>query len=265
MVNDINVSLHVTGDARQSRVSIDHFSAVLDRLEHGRRPGDFQPGQLIAQGTVGIDMRDLLAPNSWQWNIYGRVDGMPLPQEIFQVPRASGFVRLSSVNGAPVLNGVVMADNVKIKPPKLTAPLDTSWGPFPFNPRLSIVLQIGSGVKLAKGIVRLPLQATPLPWPSLTPAMAINPQEAVYSENADMLHPGAPAELPGTWGVITGSLENPQVYARFEVNKKKLAFPFSLIGSARNARGHITYSMTDGPHVTMGIPNAPAAKVVGGI
>ncbi|HEY3379744.1 MAG TPA: hypothetical protein VGL77_19895, partial [Armatimonadota bacterium] len=267
-VNGIVLDLQAATDSQgQTRVTLANLAASFDRRAQGQRVAGFQPGAINAEGTITIAPRQLLQPNQWQWDIYGQAADLPLAQQDFLVPRVSGYVHVGSGQNVPAITGVIFADDAKITAPELSTPVASQWGPLDFNPTLSLVLQAGEHLKLAKGIVRLPLQATPLPWPEPiatspgAPMPDVPHTAAVFAYNATMLNPGTAAELPGSWGVLTGTLENPLLYARFEVNKHKLAFPFSIIGSARNARGHVTYNMADGPQITMGIPDFPVSKV----
>lgn len=71
-------------------------------------------------------------------------------------------------------------------------------------------------MKLAKSIVRLPLKPTPLPWPgnvgqtgTETAFSGIDQTAAAYNYNASMLNPNSAAELTGSRGIISGSLQVP--------------------------------------------------------
>ena len=270
-IDNIDLQVSVNSDGPQSQVSIDHLSAVLDRFDRNGQPvKNFQPGWIAANGTIGIGIDQLLSPDHWQWDVYGKAVRLPLPVDLCLVPNISGFLHIATEDGAPVINGVMLTSDVKIQAPKTTPTTANGmahWSGFAFNPKLSIVVQVGDRVKIAKSIVRLPLKPTPLPWPDglqvtpgTQPSLDIDRSAPAFADNADMLHSGTSAELTGSWGTVTGTLNNPQVYARFEVNKNKLAFPFNLFGSIRNARGHVTYSMATGPQITMGIPNFPTPQ-----
>lgn len=263
-INNINLRLRLADNNGQNTVTVDRLSATMDRFEGDKRADGFKPGWITAQGSAVIKPGDLMMPDKWNWNMYAEVIRFPLSPDLFMVPNISGYLHLQNKAGSPTLTGVMLAEQVKIKEPKMPTSTASSWGPFNFNPRLSVVLQIGEGVKMAKSILRLPLRPTPLPWPQLTvpttdsqPSLQINRNDPAFNYNASMLNPGTSAELSGTWGVVTGSLDNPQLYARFEVDKKKVGFPFNLFSSITKARGHITYSMADGPSITMGIPDFP--------
>ncbi|MHB9132440.1 MAG: DUF748 domain-containing protein [Armatimonadota bacterium] len=263
-LDNLNLRLRATSDGATSHVRVEQLTATLNRLESDRLVRDFKPGWAAAEGTIDINTRDLFSPDRWQWDLYGKVLRLPLSAKVVLVPQVSGYLRLHTENGQPVLNGVAYAEGVTVKQPAMTTGGKMNWGPFSFNPKLSVVLQIGDGVKLAKSLFRIPLRSTPLPplqlpqiIPGVQPSLDIQPGQREYEYNAAMLNPDSPAELPGTWGVIVGSLNDPHLYARFEVNKDKLSFPLSLFSSIRHARGHVTYSKAAGPQLVMGIPDFP--------
>jgi hypothetical protein len=243
---DLDLRVRLAGN----RVTLEALSATLDRA--GSRPSDFQPGRVQAGGSVTIPDGALTTPARWTWDVQSRLDRAPLDPALTLVPRISGYARITG-EGEPTITGVLFADHVKLRKPKVTAPPPAGdAGPGPaFNPRLSLVLQAGEGVRIAQGIFSVPLKPTPLPWPTADAGMAYN---------ATMLNPGDRTERPGTWGVVTGSLYNPQVYGRFEVDGKKVAFPLSLFSGVRRARGHVTYSMATGAKVVMGIPDLPVQE-----
>lgn len=265
-INNIDLRVQVADEGSGSRVRIEKMSALLDRTDkNGKRVAGFNPGLVAAEGTVTIGREDLLTPDNWDWDVYARAARIPLSSKLFLVPNISGFLRVTSESGAPVINGVLATANSKIKEPKLDPKSPPHWGPFSFNPKLSIVLQVGERVTISKSIVRLPLRMTPLPWvlaaepAGVQPSLDIDRGNPAYGYSAAMLNPGTSAELPGSWGAVMGSFENPQIYARFEVDKKRLSFPFNLIGSISKARGHVTFSLAEGPRITMGIPDFPQA------
>lgn len=264
-LDNLDLRLAISGNRQRSTVKVERFMATLDRWQGGARDKEFTPGWLAAEGAVTIPSDGLLTPDAWQWDVYSKLVRLPLSPALFMVPHVSGFAHLVTENGQPTLQGVLLVEDAKIREPKMTNTDTVSWGPFTFNPRLSLVLQVGERVKMAKSIFRIPLRSTPLPrpgvpsvLPGVNPNLQIAREAREYAYNASMLNPGTAAELPGTWGVVTGSLQDPRLYVRFEVDKKKLSFPLNLIGSVRRARGHVTFNLADGPQIVMGIPDFPA-------
>jgi len=254
---DLFATLSDNGNG-QSTVTLNRFNAQI--------AGRQSAGSFTSAGTIAIPNGALASPMQWHWDVYGRLMHLPLAPEVFMVSQASGLFHLNSDQAGPVITGVVYVDNAKIKEPDGPMNTPAGWGALAFNPRLSMVLQVGSGLKVSKGMFSVPLQSTPLPpvvlsdmtAPDTTPRLDTRQQAAGYDWNADMLNPGTSAEAPGTWGAVTGTLSDPHLYARFEVNKGKLSFPLNLFGSVRNARGHITYTLGEGAQVTMGTDNMPA-------
>jgi hypothetical protein len=259
-LRDMHVDLRFTGDRAGMTLTIDRLSATLDRARHAR---GFQPGWVTAAGTVRIPAAALLDPQAWTWDVYANLIRIPLSAQTFLVPNASAYLHLGSADGAPTLTGVTLVSGISLKQPKLDASALAQWGPFPLNPRLSLVVQVGQYVRLIKGIIHLPLQPTPLDppvMPTLTagaPSLDIDRDLPAYDYSAAMLHPETASEMTGTWGTVTGTLDNPKLYARFEVEKKRLRFPMSLFGAVRHAKGHVTYTRADGPKLVMGIPDFP--------
>ncbi|HEY3416982.1 MAG TPA: hypothetical protein VGM23_08880, partial [Armatimonadota bacterium] len=262
-VHDLNLRATLTGNGKQSQLTIAQGTATLDRLVDGKRPKAFQPGWVSTSGSVTIPAADLRDPNRWQWDVYAQITRLPLAPPLSLVPQVSGYLHLGEDSGQPLLTGVMLVDHTKVYIPTLLGSTKMSWGPFAFNPHFSIVLQVGEQVKLAKSIIRLPLRPTPLPVPPVSTATqpgAIQQNLPAFNDSAAMLSPDTSGEASGTWGVLTGSLNDPRLYMRFEVAKEKLTFPLSLIGSVRHARGHVTFSFTDGVHLAMGIPDFPEAQ-----
>jgi len=259
-LRDLALRLNLSGDT----LTIANFQATLDRQEGGKRPRSFAPGWVTAQGTVQLptDAVQLTSPNEWRWNVYADVVRVPLPVSLTAIPNASGFLHLESENGVPVLHGVLLAEHVKVKEPKVSTSRP-GLAAISFNPRLSLLLQVGEGVKVSRGLFTVSLRPTPLPRPSLPvvagntpPSLVIQPDQPVFAEDATQTHPGA-SEMPGTWGTLTGSLADPHFYARFEVGK--VGFPLNLFSSIRNTKGRITYSQASGVQLVMGIHDpAPA-------
>lgn len=268
-VGDIDARLRLDSNGKTSLLTVDRLSATLDRVDGSTRVRGFQPGWLSTEGTVRIARREWHTPDRWQWDLNARLIHLPLDAQLFLVPHVSGYLHLTGTPGAPELRGVAYAEHVTVKQPKSMTPGTSQWGPFALDPRLSVVLQVGDGVKLAKSLFRIPLRPSPLPRPDLPhivpgvlPSLTIDPAQPEYRYNAAMLHPGTAAELPGTWGVITGHVSDPQLYARFEVDKGRLGFPLNLFGSIRRARGHVTYTRASGPRIVMGIPDFPRPTAV---
>ncbi len=250
-LNDLDLRVRLANTGTASRVTLDALSATLDRVGQGR-PDDFQPGQVQASGDVTIPDGTLTAPNRWTWDVTAHVDNAPLDQALCLAPTISGYAKISG-DGTPTITGVLFAENVKLHKPKATTPPTASGGTGTtpaFDPHLSLVLQAGQGVRIAQGMFTVPLTPTPLPWPTVHADVA-----PAYTAN--MLNPGVQGELAGTWGVVTGTLHNPQVYGRFEVDGKRLSFPLSLFAGVRHARGHVTYSQAAGAKIVMGIPDLP--------
>ena len=252
-LRNLDLRASITGDPRQSKVTLERLSATVAQSRKGG-----QSGYLIAGGSVGIASVYVLQPQHWQWDVNVNVSNVPLPASLVLAPKATAALHLVSEGSTPVLKGVVVLDHVKLKQPKMTAGGGT-WGPFIFDPRLSIAVHVGGGVKISKSIFSVPLQSTPLPLPEIVvaPGAMAPPGVSLDAYDAMFSRAGTANELTGTWGAITGTLNDPQVYARFEVDKHHLAFPLSLIGSVRHARGHVTYTRADGPRIVMGIPDFP--------
>jgi|GEM_PF-2260903 len=253
-LQNIDLRASIAGDPRRSIVTIERLTADIGRKKD-------PPGSLDAAGTVSIAGENLLMPQHWQWDLYAAVDKLPLPAELMVAPKASGALHLVSKGATPVLEGVMLLEHIKLKEPKMVAG-DGGWGPFSFDPRLSIAVQVGDGVKMSKSIFSVPLRRTPLAYPglSLQPDGMPLPVLAMISYDEMIRNAGTADEMTGTWGTITGTLNEPQVYARFEVNKGKLSFPLNLIGSVRHARGHVTYTRAGGPQIVMGIPDFPTKE-----
>ena len=257
-LQDLALRLDLAGNT----LTVTHFNATLDRREQGTRPRNFAPGWVAAQGTVRIplDKSGVSSPNDWRWNLYAEFARAPLPQSLMAVPHASGLLHLESEHGVPVLHGVLLAEQVKVKEPHFSTH-GLASPTAGFNPRFSLVLQVGDGVKVSRGLFTVALRPTPLPWPALPvvtgntpPTLTVQPDQPAYAEDAAQFTPGA-GETPGTWGVLTGSLADPHFYARFEVGK--VGFPLNLFSSIRNAKGRITFNQADGVHFVMGIHDAP--------
>ena len=264
-LQDLAVRLEFAGNAQQQRVTVAQCSATLDRLNGGTRARNFTPGWVATQGTVTIPAGTLDAPDAWGWNLYANVVRLPLPASLVAVPRASGFLHLTSADGAPVIEGTLLAEHVKVKEPKVTAGTG-SWTAERFDPRFSVLLQVGDGVKISRGLFTVTLRPTPLPRPPLPavagdtpPDLTVHPGQPAFADLAAAQHPGA-GEMTGTWGTLTGTLSDPRLYARFEVDSGKLSFPLNLFSSVRNARGRVTYSRADGPNIAMGIHDPAAAS-----
>jgi hypothetical protein len=123
-----------------------------------------------------------------------------------------------------------------------------------------VLIQVGQYVKLSSGMFRIPLRPTPLELPAVPngPGLTIDRALPAYVATARQTRAETAGEMTGTWGAITGSVNEPAIYARFEVEKARLSFPLNLFGAIRHARGHVTYSRADGPRIVMGIPEFPA-------
>jgi len=253
-LRNIDLRASIAGDPRRSVVTIERLTAGIGRKKD-------PPGSLDAAGSVGITGENLLAPQHWQWDMYAAVDKLPLPAELMVAPKATGALHLVSEGGTPTLEGVMLLEHVKLKEPKMAAG-GGGWGPFAFDPRLSVAVQVGDGVKLSKSIFSVPLRRTPLAYPGLTLQSGETPLPVLSMISYDDMirNAGTASEMTGTWGTITGTLSDPQVYARFEVDKGRLSFPLNLIGSVRHARGHVTYTRAGGPQIVMGIPDFPVEE-----
>ncbi len=261
--DDIEMRLSASGDRRGVSLDIEHLSMRLDRV--GAKA--FQPGWLSSEGTVHIPASVLRDPQRWQWDVYAKLMRVPLSTETFLVPQATGYLRLGSAADGLELTGILLIDNTKLKKPSLTANAMSAWGPFPLNPHLRVVVQVGDAVKLKSGIFSVPLRPTPLAQlpattiiPGVQPSLAIDRDAPEYRTSAAMMNVGTANEMTGTWGVIIGTLNDPAIYARFEVEKSKVGFPLKLFSAVRNARGHITFSRAGGPRIVMGIPEFPIAS-----
>ena len=96
------------------------------------------------------------------------------------------------------------SNHAKIKQPNLPAVcLTPGCRPPAFNPRVSLVLQVGDGVKLSKGFFAIPLQKTPLPPaavaatpPGALPAGTLPHNANGYQWDAALLHPTAVPNCP---------------------------------------------------------------------
>jgi hypothetical protein len=263
-LGDIDIRLRVAREGTAQRLTVARGSATLDRREGDRRPSSFKPGWLATEGSVLVPRDAWSDLDRWQWDLHAKIIRLPLQPKLFLVPQLSGFLRLHHDGQGPVLQGVLLAEHAKIKEPKLEPGQAWNWDFGGLNPRLSVVLQVGENVRLAKSILRFPLRNTPLPRPEVPavipgvlPSLEIDPDDRVYDYNAEMLAIGVAGEMSGTWGAITGTLEDPRLYARFEVDKSRLKFPLNLISSIRKARGHVTYTKAEGPRIIMGIPEFP--------
>ncbi|MHB9026664.1 MAG: hypothetical protein ACYC7E_21235 [Armatimonadota bacterium] len=264
LVSDIDLRASLSGDGKHSRLTITQGAATFDRLVKGKRPKDFQPGWVATSGSVTIPAAGLRDLNRWQWDVYAQLNRLPLAPPLSLVPHITGYLHLGDDAGHPLLTGVMYVAHSKVYVPTILGNPKITWGPFAFNPRLSVVLQVGPKVKLAKSIIRIPLRETPLSAPPISTATeptAIQQDHNAFDYNAAMLAPGTQDESSGSWGVLTGSMNDPRLYMRFEVAKERLPFPLSLIGSVRRARGHVTFSLADGIHLAMGIPEFPEERV----
>ncbi len=257
-LEELKLRAAISGDLARSQLKLTAFSARLDRLVNGKRPRGFQPGWLSATGTVGIPTRELAQPQRWQWDLVADLNRLPLDPALFLVPRASGYLHLVSARHAPRLEGVLLVENARLKEPKMRGGA-ARWPSFLINPTLSLVIQVGTQVKMSKGMFSVPLRPTPLPKLTVAEGPTTPVADgAAYRYHSEMLHPGTNEETTGTWGVVTGLLNDPRLYARFEVDKGRLSFPLNLIGSVRRAKGRVTYSLADGPRIVMGLPDFPS-------
>ncbi len=259
-IDDIDVRLSATGDRRGVTVQVEQIAATLTRRDGGKPAKDFLPGWIVAEGDVRIPGTAWGNPRRWEWDIYATAARLPLDASLFMVPQASGYLHLGSAADGPVLNGVLMVSGTKIRKPKMAAGTVPHWGPYPFNPRLDVLIQVGQYVKLSSGMFRIPLRPTPLELPAVPngPGLTIDRALPAYVATARQTRAETAGEMTGTWGAITGSVNEPAIYARFEVEKARLSFPLNLFGAIRHARGHVTYSRADGPRIVMGIPEFPA-------
>jgi len=254
-LQNLDLRAAVTGNLQQSTITLEHLSAIVAQSRKGG-----QAGYLVAGGSVGIANNNLLHPQRWQWNVKANISDVPVSAKLVVVPKATGALQLVSEGSTPVLKGVIVLDHVKLKQPNLGSGAST-WGPFAFNPRIQVAVQVGGGVKMSQSIFSVPLQQTPLPFPDLgmTPETTIPPAVSLDAYAPLFSQAGAANEVTGTWATISGTLSDPQLYARFEVDKHELSFPLNLIGSVRHAKGHVTYTKADGPKIVMGIPTFPTA------
>jgi hypothetical protein len=234
-----DLRLRVSGDARRTHVALERLTGAFGWSTGGRGTGS-----VTADGTVDIPREALLRPMLWRWDLAGQVVDLPLPRRLAIVPRVSGVLRLAG-EGRPRLTGVLAGQDMKIAMPAATSATAPAWGPFDFDPELSLVLEAGPGVRVAKSILRIPLRPTPLALPPMV-AGPLDRSHPAFATTADLLRAGHPDELSGTWGLVTGSLDAPRVYARYEVDKGRLKFPLNLIGAIRNKHGHVTYDLQDG-------------------
>jgi len=243
----------ITGGPRQTTFTLDRLSATVAQSRKGGAEG-----YLIAGGSVGIANENLLNPQRWQWNVKANISDVPVPASLVVVPKATGVLQLVSEGKTPVLKGVVVLDRVKLKQPKMGDGGGT-WGPFAFNPRMEVAVHVGNAVKMSQSIFSVPLLPTPLPFPDLavTSETTILPYVPLDAYAPLFSRAATAREMTGTWATVTGTLSDPRLYARFEVDKEHLAFPLNLIGSVRRAKGHVTYTKADGPKIVMGIPKFP--------
>jgi hypothetical protein len=253
-VQNLDLRASIAGDPQRSTVTIERLTAGISRKKD-------VPGSLDAVGSLGITSGNLLQPQRWQWDVYAAVDKLPLPAELMVAPKATGALHLVSEGATPEVRGVLLLEHVKLKEPKMAAG-GGDWGPFTFDPRLAVAVQVGDSVNISKSIFSVPLRRTPLPYPAfaLQSGATSLPVLSMVSYDNMLRHAGTANEMTGTWGTITGTLNDPQVYARFEVDKGKLSFPLNLIGSVRHARGHVTYTRAGGPQIVMGIPDFPVEE-----
>lgn len=257
-IDNLDVRLRVDGDRSGVTLHVDRLAATLVRTAHGTPVKGFTPGWFAGDGDVRIPGTAWQDPRRWQWDLYAAAD-MPVDATMFLVPQAAGYLHLGTDAGGPVLNGALLVSGTQISKPKLTAGAVPQWGPYRFNPRLDVLVQVGNFVKLRNGMFRIPLRATPLDVPAIpaAPLTALDHSLSVFTASARQARPETTGEMTGTWGAITGTVNEPAIYARFEVEKARLSFPLSLVGAIRHARGHVTYSRVAGPQLVMGIPDFP--------
>lgn len=258
-LDNLDLRIRAESGGNGITLAIDRLTAALNRSQHGITVKGFQPGAIAAAGSVRIPIDALRDPRQWGWDVYATLARLPLDARTFLVSQASGYLHLGTAANGPELNGVLLVQNTKISKPTLSAGVVPQWGPFHFNPRLNVLVQVGDAVKMKSGIFSVPLLPTPLERPAI-PADApsdVDRAQPAFTASADQARAATIAELPGTWGTITGTLNDPSIYARFEVAKKQLSFPLSLFSAIRHARGHVTYTRANGPQIVMGIPDLP--------
>ncbi len=256
-LRNIDLRANFSNDGAQSRVTITRGVAMLATPDGA--VVDSLPGWFITDGAITIPNEAISTPMRWHWNVYAQLVHMPLAPSSSQIVPTSGLFHLTGQGNTPLLTGVAILEHTKIAQPDLPATrASMGWRTPLFNPRLSLVLQIGDGVKMSKGFFEIPLQKTPLPpaavaviLPGDLPAATLPHTVNGYQWHAEMLHPGSRSELPGTWGAITGTLFDPHVYARFAVDAQHLAFPLNLLNSVRHARGSLTFSLAQGARLVM--------------
>lgn len=116
-ISDIDLDVQVASDGARSRVNVDRFTAVFDHLERGKRSIGFQPGWLVAAGSVQIGTHDLMSLNNWKLDIFSYIERLPLPKELCLIPQISGFLYLGTNGGVPELRGVLMTEMSKSSRP----------------------------------------------------------------------------------------------------------------------------------------------------
>jgi hypothetical protein len=265
-LDDVHLRVRATGDQSGMTLDIERLSMTVDRLVNGSRVKGFQPGWLASEGDIRIPAAALGDPQRWTWDLYAKLLRVPVSAEMFLVPQASGYLHLGTADGIPEITGVLLVEGTKITKPKMATGSVPQWGPFQLNPQLNILVQVGDAVKMSSGMFSVPLRPTPLARPAMAaivpgvqPSLAIDRTAPEYSASTDTLHAATAGELPGTWGALTGSLNDPAIFARFEVAKERLRFPLNLFSAVRKARGHVIYSRANGPQIVMGIPDFPTA------
>jgi hypothetical protein len=246
----MTAQLSLAGDAQETRLTVAHLAGQLDRVEGGRRPKAFTPGDLAASGTVTIPADALLQPERWTGEVIAQLSRVPVLPSL--LPPVSGVLAFSQTAGASEVRGALLVEQATLRMPSTKTVAPTDWGPFAVNPRLSIAVQLGEGVKVAQGVFKAPLR------PSAPPLIAQASAARTPTSPTGAI-PTAQSVQTGTWGVLDGTLNAPRFFARFEVDKERVRFPLSLFSKVRNARGHLTFTFAEGAHLVMG--DSPPAQV----
>ena len=138
-----------TAAPRKSNKYVNWFSSLLGR---GAKQATFSPGAIVAQGTIGIDTKKILAAKTFSadqltYDCYAKMVRTPLHwRQLFQ-GTVTAYLRLGNhpETQKPRVTGVIYAEKSRLTFEEQGGGAAAAPTELPFNPELELALQMGPG------------------------------------------------------------------------------------------------------------------------
>lgn len=262
-INDFS-ALYGRDDERPDKYSLIEYVRKFFGAEKQQPP--FTPS-LMAQGTIRIPMGEQRLPSlkDLRYDVYVKALRVPLHLDDTMQGTVSAYLhlgnQLSGTHG-PLMTGVLYAEKCRMAyTPGPAKPF--TMPALPFNPELSLLVQIGAGNAFELHLSNLIYGTFPMTptGPKLFPPEAVaDPAVAVYGKDGKPVMDRHPVHLltaeslqqiakqsdgaDGSYGTITGTLARPAIAVNFALVPRKslVQLPGAML-SVQSAHGAFTYEI----------------------